>query len=198
MKRTCSLLILLATMLGGTAVGQPIPVLVPGQRIRVTAPAFGLPGVPARLVALSRDTLEVTGIGASWQSGPVHGDTTHYAVPLRDLKRLDLSAGVERHGKLGAAIGALVGGAIGALAGLSSRDQTGALCDWLIPCVSRGGQTAIYALEGASLGGLVGWVVGNFIVTEAWDRVPLEMLVSLGPAAGGRVGLGVALRLGSR
>lgn len=195
MWRSVGLLVATAAILASPVMAQPVPVLVPGQRVRVTAPGAGLDGARARLVALSRDTLVITNVGATWRQGPVYGDTSRVGVPLREVRRLDVSAGVERHARLGMAIGAVAGGAVGALVGLAAPEGHGALCNLIVPCMTRGENVAMGVLAYASLGAVLGWAVGELIVTEAWDRVPLEMLVTAGPAPRRAVGLGLRLSL---
>jgi hypothetical protein len=195
MRRSAVLLVATAAILASPAPAQRVPVLVPGQRVRVTAPGAGLDGAPARLVALSPDTLVVTNVGATWREGPVRGDTSRVGIPLGEVRRLDVSAGVERHARLGMAIGGVAGGAVGALVGLAAPEEHGALCNLLVPCMTRGENVAMGVLAYASLGALIGWAVGELVVTEAWDRVPLEMLVTAGPARRRAVGLGLRISL---
>ena len=153
-----------------SAAQEPL-VLEPGVRVRVTALDCGLRGRATEFRALRADTLVL--------------DTTE--CPLASVTRFDVSQGQKSHTLLGAGIG-LAAGALGAVV----------FCE-----VVEKGSCELFdddirleaALITGAIVGLAGGIVGNFIKTDRWEKVPLERLrVSLAPQRDGRFALGLSVR----
>ena len=104
----------LASLPAGRALlGQDVPPLTPGQRLRVTSPAAGLSWEYATLVAVSADSLVfwrtlLRPDGGSWRV-----DSVRTAVPLSAVT--DLHVPVVRAPR--PVTGAVIGGSVGMLGG---------------------------------------------------------------------------------
>jgi hypothetical protein len=137
---------------------QQSPNLMPGQRVRVTAPSAGMNDAIATVEALSAHdiTLRRERLG--------HGGTdTLQMVPLDSVSFLQVS---HRHGHAGT--GALIGFGVGAIGGVMevARENAQARTNFLkfSPLVG-----ALFGLPGAGIGALL----GVFVRTEEWVIVDL-------------------------
>jgi hypothetical protein len=146
--------------------------LVPGQRLRVTAPAQGAYDHEVRYVATSGDTLVLTaGIAVMY--------------PLADVVRLEILRGYRSHKWPGAVIGLVLGTAIGWRIG---KAIDGSCTGW---CYDYGQYAG--PVVGALVGVGAGAVIGSSIRTGRWEKVPLDRLrVSVVPARNG-FGLGASI-----
>ena len=155
-----------------TLSSQPPPVLEPGTRVRVTATDCGLRRQATTVEALRGDTLVLPGepTASSNSIAPLE-------CPLDSMTRLEVSRGRKSHWLSGMGLGLLAGAGIGALAGGFSSSCThewGSLC------------TMVGAGTGASLGLLTGLTIGALVMTERWERVPLDrVLLSFAPERDG-------------
>jgi hypothetical protein len=191
--RHALMMLLMATLVPiAGASAQGLPRLAPGQRVRVTAPEAGLKRQTGVLVALSPDTLTVTGLGSS----VLVRDTAGAKIPLRMVSVLELSAGTRKHPVVGGVIGALAGGAAGVIGGLASGSDRGLACNFLFPCLSSGAKAAAMGLQWGFYGGILGALIGEFALGEHWEKVPLDLVrTAVRPLPGGRTGLGISLPL---
>ena len=154
--------------------------LAPGARVRVTAPVTGR--VVGTLVQATSDSFRVELASGS-----------SIAFPATGVSRLELSAGVQRHGWKGAGIGLLVGASVGGVIGLATYRRTDCneplLETFVCSFVDRTSQQ-VTVIADAAMVGTVGAIVGALIGhagRESWVRVPL-------PRDGTRVGLTTPLR----
>lgn len=154
---------------------QEAPPIVPGARIRVSAPSFSRDRLIGTVASKSADTLVVK----------VENGAAPLSIPLVSITRLEVSRGKVARGVnalKGAGIGLLVGAGVGVVAGLVIDDPQ-----------NNEITAGAWALFGAGvLGGaglLTGGIVGFARSNERWKKVPLER-VRLGLAPhDGRVAL---------
>jgi len=158
--------------LAADALAQRPLTLVPGQRLRVTAPAQGAYDHEVRYVATSGDTLVLTaGIAVMY--------------PLADVVRLETLRGYRSHKWQGAVIGLVLGTAIGWRIGKAIDES----CEGFCLDLAQGPGTVVGALVGVTAGA----VIGNRVRTAKWEAVPLDRVrVSAVPARRG-LGLGASL-----
>jgi hypothetical protein len=150
--------------------------------VRVEAPALGPGRVVRRLSAQRGDTLFLlpdrrAGVEAA-------------AVPLADVRTLEVSRGRRRRALAGAAVGFGAGAAGGAVYGYNAAEpepEPGCFIFCFPPDTTRdrrpqnrGGYATSGALLGASYGAALGALVGRFVVRERWAAVSV---------AGTRVGV---------
>ena len=148
---------------GSIALAQQSPDLVPGTRVRVSAPGASRPQLTGNIAAVDEKTLTVINDGQ-----PVR-------VPRELITRLDVGWGRKRHVWQGLLIGAAAGGLIGAVL---------PLCDsYSGSCSTRGEQ-----VTGGVVGfGILGAIVGNKVKSDTWVEAPLgQVRVSLRPGPSGR------------
>jgi hypothetical protein len=148
--------------------------LVPGQRLRLTAPTLGAHDQQFRYVGVRRDTLLLTG-------------DTAVACPFSDLTRLEILQGQRSYKWPGAVLGLAAGALIGVGLGYAFTADD----DWGIARHNAvlGGGIGL-GIVGAGVGALV----GQSIKTDAWKEVPLDRLrVSAFPLRGGRFALGMSV-----
>ena len=160
---------------------EVVPAFVAQARVRVTAPGFRPQAVVGRLVSLQTDSVFLLEEGA----------TTPTALPIRDVRTLEVSRGVKRQTTAGAVSGAVLGGIAGLVIGNAAADRCrrGAtflenLCDMDVV----GG-----LLGGVGGGALVGALVGSQIRVEQWQtipRAPPSLHVMVSP---GRVGVALSI-----
>ena len=150
--------------------------LMPGARVRATAPSTGT--VVGNVLSASNDSVRIELAGGS-----------SITLPTSRLTRLELSGGVQRHGWKGAGIGLLSGALVGGTIGLATYrkpscepDPVSLIFCGLITPVSR--EVTVMAdvrNGGGAAGALVGALIGH-AGRETWVRVPTF-------GAGTRVGL---------
>ncbi|MDH4348275.1 MAG: hypothetical protein OEW17_05680, partial [Gemmatimonadota bacterium] len=157
--RACAVLLLF--FLPTVAVAQQ-PQLLPGQRVRVTAPEHGLARAHATLEGIEGGDLVL------------RTDTTR-RVPLASVARLEAHAGRRSHWLAGAVIG-LAAGASATYIALSGSGST-ALCDQSAnqDAIGSGECLGLVALGGVAGAGL-GALVGMFIKSDKWADVPTDRL----------------------
>jgi hypothetical protein len=158
-------------------------VLVPGARVRVSAPATGQ--VVGTLVRATDDTVRVALANGS-----------SIAFPSASLSRLELSAGVQHRGWKGAGIGLLAGAGVGSVIGLATYRRTQCdepLLETFVCSFVDQTSRQVTVVADAAMVGTVGAIVGALVghaARESWVRVPL-------PRDGVRMGLTTSMR-GSR
>ena len=155
---------------------QDIPPIAPGTRVRITAPSAGADRLIGTVVPSPIDTLMVRPAARM----------TAVAIPLASVTRLEVRFGQKSHLLLGAAIGFVAGAAslgIGSAVVCKREDSD---------CAKY--QTVSLTALGGLSGGAVGALLGSFIRTDRWDRVPLERLsVGLVPLRGGGFRIGMVV-----
>ncbi len=151
--RRLGLFTLLALASYSDAAAQVLP-LHRGQRVRVTAPAFGLVKQPASFEAQHGDTIVV-----------IADSATH--LPLASVSRLDRYGGRKSGWAVGLGVGAAVGTVVGlGLAAAEADDGSGFIGPEAV--IAAGG--AVGAVSGA----LVGLIIGGLIKSDKWNEVPLD------------------------
>ncbi len=148
--------------------------VVPGTRVRLSAPGLGAEPLVGRLVA----------IGPEYLSLDLPDDEGQQTIPRSAIARLEVSRGRQSHARHGALVGLGVGAAATVLLtfGDYSSDVHG---DLNLLAIGAG-----LAAGGAAIGG----IVGSTRTAEQWEVVALDPVsVAVGPA-GGR-GVGVTVRL---
>ncbi|GEM_PF-3170165 len=166
-------------------IAQEAPRVVPGSRIRVSAPTFSSDRLIGTVVSKSEDTLTLA---------PSSG-TARLAIPFMVVKRLEVSRGRAARGKnalKGAVIGTLVGGVGGFVleAGVSG-DQA------VAPLVGAIGGAFNGSLIGASgkyatIGFLSGLATGALIglaSDEEGDDTDAATWALIGASFGGEIGI---------
>lgn len=147
--------------------------LVPGQRLRVTAPARGAYDLEARYVGTVGGTLILSA-----------GLNVMY--PLADVVRLEVLRGQRSYKWPGAVIGLVLGMVIGRSIGKAIDEPCEGWCwDFAQPI-------------GTVVGGLVGVAggaaIGSRIRSPKWEQVPLDRLrVSVVPQRNRRFGIGISV-----
>jgi hypothetical protein len=180
--------LLLGLLAAGPAAAQT-PILTPGARVRVEAPALGPDRAARRLVGQRGDTLLLV---PDRRAG---GDTI--AVALTEIRGLEVSRGWRRRALLGAAVGLAAGAAAGAAVGYNASEPPDPPeCIWF--CKRRDTRredAALFALVGAQYGMGLGALVGRFVLGERWERlVPSGGRVSAGLTAAGGARVAVTFR----
>lgn len=166
---------------------RPAIDIAPGARVRVTVPTTGR--FVGTVVQATSDSLRIELASGS-----------SITLPTSRLDRLELSAGVQRHGWKGAGIGLLSGAVVGTAIGLATYRRTTCvpdplariLCDF-VDQTSREVTVAGDAALAGGAGALVGALIGQ-VARETWIRVPTIAGVSRVGFVGGP-GLGVRLRI---
>lgn len=125
-----------------------------GSRLRVTPVSVSTPAQIVQFQALNDSTLVVMSAGTSRM------------IPLRDIGRLEQSAGRKPNLVTGA-VGLLLGTAIGGVvACANNRDSYGVFC---------AGQNDTKVAVGAVIGGVTGGVLGAYLFRrERWTTVDLR------------------------
>ena len=165
--------------------------VVPGARVRITAPSVSARQFIGEVVRVSTDTLVVTAemFRLMVKGAPIY-TSKRLEVPFASVTRLDVSWGKERNTGKGALVGLLVGGGVGALIGFSEGDDS--------PDPSP-----VFSLEftaeqkavmlGAAIGAaglVIGAAIGANTKTEIWKPVSLDRLnIGLSPQRHGGLAL---------
>lgn len=150
--------------------------LATGDAVKVTAPSRDLHEWPGVFEQRTGDTITVRGRGA---------DTARVVLPINVITRFDVNHGNKKsHGHVlaGAGIGLVAGAAIGFS---SSKCSAGDMM-----CAEGMGAAA-----GGVLGALLGAGIGALIRTDPYTSVTLQPQLKVSALPGGRVGLGLSLRL---
>lgn len=174
------------------------PVQLPaGQGVRVTAPAAGLKGEQAFLLAATTDTIFIGRTQLRSDSGSWHVDTVRTAVPIASLTSLEVKVGRRSHtlayGAGGAAVGALTF-FLGVKA--AEKDQCGWNDYFCIDKATAPASERQALIVGGLLGAAVGAILGAHAGTERWEQVPFGAGVAVVPLSGGRLGFGANAALG--
>jgi MFS family permease len=140
--------------LADTVIGQSP--LREGSRLRVTPISVSTPAQIVQFQALNDSALVVSSGGSSRM------------IPLRDIGRLEQSAGRKPNLVTGA-IGLLLGAAIGGVVACAdNRDSYGVFC---------AGQNDTKVAVGAAIGGVTGGALGAYLFRrERWAPVDLRTL----------------------
>jgi hypothetical protein len=178
-------LIALGVGVSGAEADEPVS-LVPGRRVRLTAPSVAGKRLVGNLVSLDDATVTLQRDGAK--------DTMQ--VPRLAITKIEVSRQRSRKGK-GAAIGMLVGVGAAVAIGLAAGEDCGSLPEpapgiigfsELLArnlCVGKGEAAALSAILTVPLGTLFG-VVGA--PGEKWEASsPSRLRVAVAPARGGGV-----------
>jgi hypothetical protein len=151
MRPSALFLVLLSIHSGPLIAAQADVPLLPGARVRATAPSLPQRQLQGILTRLDADTI---GVDAS-------------PLPFATVTRLEVSAGQRTHPGTGLRIGFLVGAVIGAIIGSGAGSENGEVCT-----------PTQCGLAGAGILGLagipVGAMIGAMIHTERWQEVPPE------------------------
>ena len=125
-----------------------------GSRVRVTPMSVSTPAQIVQFQALNDSALVVSSGGSSRM------------IPLRDISRLEQSAGRKPNLVIGA-VGLLLGAAIGGVVACAdNRDSYGVFC---------AGQNDTKVAVGAAIGGVAGGALGAFLFRrERWTAVDLR------------------------
>jgi len=164
------LLLLLAPAPGRSGQGGP-PGLVPGARVRVTAPGVDPKPLTGTISALSDQAITLA----------LEGRAVETSVSRDSIRRLEISQG--RNRRKGLLIGGVAAAAVGAVVGgVGCRDSSD---------FSSGMCAAILGGCGFAAGAGVGAIVG---AGEDWTDVPTDRIhVAVAPIAGRRPGLSVRI-----
>lgn len=142
----------------------------PGDRVRVTAPRVDLSKGIGTVAALGADTILVA----------VEGGANALALPLSDVKKLEVYRGTKSQAGRGAGIGFLVGAGMGTLLGALGSGMCGMEGDPEPGCVA--GFTIGAALLGGGVGLLLGVGIGAASGrTDRWETVRLDD-IRVGPS----------------
>ncbi|MFC1639853.1 hypothetical protein ACFL3B_03705 [Gemmatimonadota bacterium] len=145
--------------------------LLPGQRVRISSPEFGL---EEQVGFVHRDSILVNRGGRG----------VRLAIPLTSVTRLEVDRGMRSRIGSGAALGLFSGVALGVIGGVTC---SGWLCGGEMALIAAG----VFAVPGLAIGTLI----GASSTTGPWEEVPLDQLrVSFAPQRDGSLAVGVTLR----
>jgi hypothetical protein len=180
--RTVALFAVLVLAPSTDAIAQAQP-LLPGQRVRVTAPTLGINKQVATFQTLENDMLVMS------------ADST-MRCPIAAVIRLDVHRGQKSRIGKAALIGSLVGASVGAAAGAVLAGRCEGSTSHLVGPDCGPGYIGAGAVVVGGVGALVGVGIGALSgPTHKWEEIPLNRLrVSVVPQQGGRFALGVSLR----
>jgi hypothetical protein len=136
--------------------------VVPGARVRITAPSVADHRLVGTIVTVDADTLKLR----MW-SKP---QAALLAIPVACVAELDVSTGpldVLR----GAAIGTSLGGGLGAPTGLSSGDDEPG---WV--SFTAEDKAVLLAVPFGFAGLMMGAVIGRIAQTHKWESVPVDRI----------------------
>jgi hypothetical protein len=159
MRRSTLLLLALLVATPPSLRAQGPPELAPGARLRITAPEITFANKVATTVAVRGDSLVVQ---------PVDGDTTA-VIAFAQIRKLEVSQGVQRQALRGFGIGLLAGGAFGAVLGFADGDDSQGFVQF-----SAVEKALLGGLVFGGIGGAVGLAAGSATRSERWTRVPLD------------------------
>lgn len=155
------------------ATAQQSATITEGTRVRVRAPSIRDKSFKGTLVGIDSGSLTLE----------LDGSHDHEIVPLSALKKLEVNVGQKGNAGAGFVLGFGAGAGVAALVSLGMGSESGETVKGV----------AILGGIGAAIGALT----GALIKTEHWKKTDIERFqVSLGPAAGGGVGVSVQIKLG--
>jgi hypothetical protein len=146
-----------------TPPGEPAPAALQrprlqiGQRLRLTAAAWGMDKAIVTLAGLSAESIAVTSRSRT------------VALPLGAVRRLEMSRGPRSRALAGAVNGVLTGALIGLGVGALSAGS----CEGEFLC---GAGLVVLPPIGAAVGLVVGTIHGAFSRGDRWETVPLAAL----------------------
>ena len=151
--------------------------LAVGQRVRVSAPEYGMLEDIADVAALPADSITLM----------AHGRTA--TVPLAAVREIDVSLALRNGAARGLLKGTLIGAGIGGILGaLGSAGCSGFAC---------GAGVIVLPPMGAMIGAIIGTIGGATHTYDVWAPVPRDpsgrLRIGLAPQPGGRLGLGMSL-----
>lgn len=159
-----------AALLAGARADAQTPVgagidtvpLLPGARVRVSAPALGpQPGV-FRFAAIRSDTLFLR---------PAKGNAVDSTrVPLAGVTRVEASRGWRQRALVGAGIGAAIGALAGAIIGHNASESARIPCNDCAPN-SRAFTAFVWGAQGAGYAAGAGVLIARFGIGERWEVV---------------------------
>ena len=163
--------------------------VVPGARVRITAPSVSAEQFIGEVVRVSGDTLVVT---AKMFRSMVKGAPTYISkrleVPFASVTRLDVSRGKKNHILTGALVGLLVGGGVGAIHGSSLGDDDPE--PFSIITLTAEQKAAAWGIGFGAVGLVIGAAIGATKKTDIWKPVPLDRIrVSMAPQRHGGLAL---------
>lgn len=153
--RTATLLVLTTLAFAPASAVAQDPALAPGARVRIALEQADTRPMIGRLIAVTRDTLLVRTAAAD-----------SIAVPLSEVRRLDVSTGRYRPILKGMGLGFLIGAATGALIGAADGDDDAGFIAF-----SAGEKAALGAVLFGGLGTVAGGLVGAASPTDRWTQV---------------------------
>ena len=136
--------------------------VVPGARVRITAPSVADHRLVGTVVTLDADTLKLRS----------KKQAVLLAIPVSGVAKLDVNTGRKRNFLKGAAIGAVSVGSLGAVIGLGSGDDDPD--DFL--AFTAGEKAMINAIYLGGLGLVMGTLIGAIVKTEKWESVPVDRI----------------------
>ncbi|UCF19031.1 MAG: hypothetical protein JSU87_14030 [Gemmatimonadota bacterium] len=158
--------------------------VVPGDRVRVTAPRMDLNKSVGSVAALHTDTVVFD----------VQDRSDALGVPLAHVTKLEVHRGQKSMAGRGALIGAGFGTAIGlglAVAICSGDNCTSASGDQYGLAIAA---AVVLGVGAVALGAGIGALAGLTSKTDRWENVPLDQL-RVGPSPVGADGLAVSVTL---
>lgn len=172
-RLVASIFLLFSGLLNNLVAQEPAHV-IPGARVRMTAPTITTARIVGNVMAINADTIILK---RASQFSPL-------AVPLAAVTKLEVSRSRIPRGKnslKGAGYGLLAGITIGGIFGAANTDADAPSGVYVLAGV------AFFGSLGLVTGGVIGAVSGN----ERWEQVPLKRL-RLGLAPGGKAGLALS------
>lgn len=154
------------------------PAVNAGARVRVTSKAHDYNRRVATVSAVRSDSIVLL-----MKKGNLA------TVALSDIDEMQVSVGQRRTVLRGMLAGGLIGAAGGAVIGAATYEPCEGFC--VLASNSAGAEAAITGTVLGVLGLVVGGVVGAINTTDRWGPSTVPGSISVGPAPGGRVAVGL-------
>jgi len=138
-------------------VAQEAPPVVPGARVRISAPTINVNRFVGTVVKLNTDTLFLS----------LTNQTAPQAISFISVKSLEVSRGRKSKRGQGALIGLALGAGIGYLSASSGANNPQAAEPKDFYYKTR---IPAFALYGSGIGALIGWATK----VERWQAIPLD------------------------
>jgi hypothetical protein len=167
-----------------TLQGQSLPLVAPGDRVRLIARQ-----AQGEFTVVSRDNEELT-VRRSDEATPI-------TLGVDELSSLSVDRGLRSRwsgANRGGIIGAVTGGAAGIVAGLVDGDDRCGSGEWCLFEMSAGEKAVLGGMALGAAGGVIGAAIGGLFPGRRWETVTLPIRAGLRPAAGGGLGLTAAIR----
>ncbi len=180
-----AILLVLSGATFGDLFGQEEPLVAPGDKVRVSAPAVVEKRMVCTVESLKPDTLALT----------VEGRDELLALPIAHVTKLEVGRGQKSNAGKGALIGLGVGVVVGVTLGFAAcAGETGSPCTNDVGEGSPAGFAAVLGATGAVLGTGIGALIGLAARTDRWETVPLDQIrVSLVSDRRGRLTVSASL-----